>query len=186
MDGDEPLETADRARGSSELQLHALTLASGAPYLSGAFETEFTATEGNNRKKLLEGALGLLWTGKHVTSVRLATLVGNDFAAEAGEPEVGFLGALALNAPLGPLVWWLESEARYYVQELGEEDEGALGVVLKGRTGLDVPIVGGLSLSLHADVFAFRGRHPDQRRFGSSLSSGVSLKFDQVFKGAFH
>ena len=183
--GDPPLETADRARASSELQVHALGFAAGVPYVNGAYDTEFTPTEGNRRKKQAEGALGLLWTSQLVTEVRLAAVVGHDFAAETNEPDVGALGALTLRAPLGPLVWWLESEGRYYLPELGEEDAGALGVLLKGRTGLDVPIVGGLSLSLHADVFAFRGRNPALRRFGSSVVNGVSLKFDQVFKGGF-
>lgn len=179
----EDLETADVAKGSSELQVHAWSLLSGVPYTSATYETEFTPTA-DERKKRLEGALGLLWAGSVVKSVRLAALAGHDFAAtNTKEPEVGVLGALGVEAPLGPVVWWLDAEGRYYVPGLGDQrDEGALGVVLKGRSGIDVPIAGGLALSVFGDVFAFRGQAPGLRQFGSNLVSGVALKFDQVFK----
>ncbi len=182
VEGDEALEAADSARLSSELQAHAVPTLAGVPYLSAAYETEFTATDGNARKKRVEGALGALWRGRLLQQVRLATLLGHDFASGAAAPELGVLGVLDARAPLGPLVWWLSSEARYYVPLSTTEDLGAPGLVVKARTGLDVPVVGGLALSVYTDLFTVRGQHRDRRDFSSSAVSGVSLKLDQVFK----
>ncbi len=180
----EELETADQLRLSTELQLHRFTVASGVPVASVAYDTEFTPLEGNERRKRLEGAVGALWSlnaadgGK--LSVRLATILARDFAAPVEDPELGFQGVLGVRKPLGPLVWLLDLEGRYYVPDIGEADPGALGVLVRGRTGLDVPLVGGLALSLFVDAFAFRGQTKDD--FGVSLSSGAALKLDGLLK----
>ncbi len=185
--GEEIQETADSVRLASELQVHACSVLSAVPYTSATFETEITPTEDeaghdNPRKQRLEGALGLLWPGEVLKQVRLAGVVGHDFASDVADPQAGLLGLLQLRQPVGFVTWLLDLEGRYYIPDLGEVDESELGVLGKGRTGLDVPVFGGLALGVFIDVFAYRGAHPDHRKWGASMLSGFALKMDRLFK----
>ncbi len=179
-------ELADQARLASELQVLAWPILGGAPYLNLAYATEFTPTESetgtNPRKKRVEGGLGALWKGTYLKSARLGAVLAHDFASEVADPEVGALAALEVRVPVSILVWHLSAEARYYLPDIGEDVDSELGLVLKGRTGLDAPVYGGLTLGVFVDAFGYRGQVEQTQDLGASLISGVALGFDRVFK----
>lgn len=177
-------ETADELRASTELQVPPLIVPviDGIPYINLAYVTEFTPTDDNPRKKQLEGTLGLLWKGEWLVSARLAALVAHDFSTDVPDPQLGALAALDLRVPLPAAVWFTTGEARYYIPGIGEDAANELGIIVKGRTGLDVPLLGRLALGVYVDVYAYRGQAPIAHDPGASVISGVSLKYDGRLK----
>jgi 2',3'-cyclic-nucleotide 2'-phosphodiesterase (5'-nucleotidase family) len=184
-DLDDEQETADSIEFSTELQIPAWRLQSTGlvPYASGAFLTEFTPTEGetglNPRKKQVDGAIGLLRKGKTLRIGRLGAVVTHDLASEIPDPQLGLLGAIDLRYKRPSTVWRLDLEGRYYVPGVGREDPSELGIILRGRGGVDVPVRGRLSLGLYVDLFAYRGQVEETRSPGASILSGIALKYDE-------
>lgn len=180
----EDQETADDLRLSTELQVPPWTVPviRGVPFGNLAFASEFTPTEGNDRKKQIEGSLGLLWSGGIVQQARAAALVVHDFASDLPDPQVGALAAIGLRIELPSSVWFADGEVRYFIPEIGVDDASELGVVGKLRSGFDVPLFARLSLGIYVDLFAYRGQVPATHDPGASVISGLSLKYDQRLK----
>lgn len=188
-DGPSEQESADELVFSTELQAPIWRLAAlgGMPFSTVSYGTEFTPTEAedgaeNPRKKQLDGTLGLLWKGPVLKTARLGALVTHDFASPLPDPQVGLLAAMMLRKKLDIGVWNVNAEARYYVPGIGEDDPSELGVVLKARTGLDVPVVAQLAVGVYVDLFAYRGQHETTQDLGASLVGGVALKYDRKVK----
>ncbi len=180
----EDQETADDLRLSTELQVPPWTLPviDGVPFANVALVSEFTPTEGNPRKKQIEGALGLLWKGGIVTQARGAALVVHDFSTDTPDPQLGALAALGLRVELPSAVWSADGEVRYFIPDIGADEPSELGLVAKLRTGLDVPLVARLSLGVYVDLYAYRGQVPATHDPGASIISGLSLKYDHRLK----
>jgi len=182
-------ETADELIFSTELQAPVWRLPGmgGMPFSKVSYATEFTPTEAddgaqNPRKQQLDGTLGLLWKGPKLKTARVGGLVTHDFASPVPDPQVGLLAAMAFRHPLEVGIWTVNGEARYYLPGLGEDDPSELGLVVKARTGLDVPVIAQLALGVYVDVFAYRGQHDTTQKFGASVVGGVALKYDRKVK----
>ncbi len=183
-DDAEDQETADDVRLSTELQVPPLTVPgiNGVPFVNLAFATEVSPTEGNPRKKQVEGTIGLLWKGGIITQARGAALVVHDFSTDVPDPQLGALAALGLRVDLPSSVWTAEGELRYFIPGIGVDDPSELGIVAKARTTLAVPLFARLSLGLYVDLFAYRGQVPATHDPGASIISGLSLKYDHRLK----
>ena len=186
-DDAEDQETADEASVDTELQIRAWPLFGdddGVPFTNIAYHTEFTPTEGNPRKKRLEGSVGLDWTGLGLwRSARLAFLLGQDFAEPDPSPEVGFLGAFELRHDLPRAIsWYARGEGRYYLPDLDRDTDSELGTIVTARTGLEVPVFGGLKFGVFVDLFGYRGKVDATSDPGASLQSGVTLGYSRLWK----
>lgn len=190
-------ETADQVLLDTELHFRVLAFGSKAditPYTTMQFATEFTPTtyveEGtgieraNPRKARLEGAVGLVYKPSWLDELRVAALVGHDFADAVAEPQWGGLVSLKLDRSVEWLRWRNELELRVYAPRVGAEVASELGGILRGRTSLDVPIFAGLGVGLFFDVFAYMGTPASTREPGASLVSGAMLNFDRLVKMA--
>lgn len=177
-------ETEDTLRLSSELRVPPWTLPviDAVPFVNVAGATEFTPTEDNPRKKLLEGVVGGSWTGPVIRSTKTGLVVAHDFSTARPNPQVGVMAATDIRLELPASVWYAALEGRYYIPGLGVDDASELGLSLAGRTGLDVPLVDRLALGLFVDLFAYRGQVPRTREPGASLIGGLALKYDRRFK----
>ena len=179
----EDQETRDELRFTTELQLPLFGLLSGVPYGSVAYATEFTPTEtdegDNPRKKQIEGNLGLAWKYKKLRISRLGLLVTRDFAAEINDPQLGFNGSTDLRFPTGRITWFAKGEARYFVPDLGRDDDTELGLSVAARAGVQLKLFRGFSLSIYGDGFFYRGQVEQTSALGSSLIGGLALTYDQ-------
>ena len=183
-------ETADELRADTELQLRALSLTgsdgSGVPFGNVAYDSEVTPTEGNPRKRRVEGAMGLLWSGTGVLrAARLAILAGQDFAETDPSVETGFLAALHLTWRLETVEYFLKTEARYYLSDVDRDTDSELGTLITGRAGIDVPVVGGVGVGVFVDLFAYRGKVAATSDPAASVISGLALKYDRRWKPGF-
>lgn len=183
-DDSDDKETEDILQLTSEVRAPpwALRIIDAVPFANLAGGTEFTPTEDNPRKMLLEGAVGLSWSGEVVRSTKAGWVVAHDFSAGVPDPQVGLLAATDLRLELPGSVWYAELEGRYYFPGIGVDNATELSMLLKGRTGLDVPLIDRLALGLFVDLFAYRGQVPRTRDPGASLIAGVALKYDRRFK----
>jgi hypothetical protein len=185
-EGDE-VEGADRIHAESELQIHAWRrpwLLEGTPFTNTSWNTEFTPTPGNPRRKRLDGTTGLLWAGDVITEWRIGLVYGRDFANDDGPVEVGFMSRGRLQAMLGDLILSTEGELRYYLPD-DKDDDTLLGVIAVARGAIDAPVSDMFAFGLFADVFGYRGKLQRTSSFGASIISGLRIRFDRFWKPGF-
>ena len=185
-DDAEDQETEDALALSTELQVGRWTMqSSGAiPFLQGAFATEFTPTDGENgpnpRKLQADGILGFLWRGPVLKTARVGFVTTRDFSSPVTDLQAGFLGRIETKMALPIGKWVNTAELRYYLPDIGEEDESELALRAQGRTAFAVPLIGPLSLSVFVDAFGYRGQVAPASDPGLNLMSGLSLTLDQL------
>jgi hypothetical protein len=179
----EDQETNDALRFTTELQLPLLGVLGAVPYGSIAYATEFTPTESdegeNPRKKQVEGNLGLAWKYKKLRISRLGLLVTRDYASDIAEPQMGVNASTDLRFPMGRVTLFCTGEARYFVPDIGRDDDTELGLTVAVRAGLYLKLFRGFTLSIYGDSYVYRGQVETTDSVGSSFIGGLGLTYDQ-------
>lgn len=151
------------------------------PFAELSYDTEFTATEGNPKDKLVRLFSGVASGGRgRLKELRFGAMLELDASLEARSTEKG----LGLTAKWqSPFFFGLAAtsklDARFFFPS-GSDTADDLKLWAMLENSLSMPLGRDISLALRADLFAYQGKVVDGT--GSSLFLGLGLSYDRLWK----
>ena len=155
------------------------------PFINIAYDTQFSPTLGNPRKKQLRFTPGLAFSdGSFLDNIRLGWVYKLDYSVPSikdRENGVYFFTDAQFFIPSTKSSLISSAELKYFFKAPTDTDRD-LGVEFNFLISLNVPIYRSFFIAPYFKYFLFRGKVEPLMKYGHANTFGVSLGFSEVIK----